>query len=382
MSAHKVPMSAHPRTVLVGVLVGVLVAVCAACSSSSATAPTPTPPVLSAVDTAWTTRLQRALDSAVRAVPLRGASAAVVLADGRRWRGVAGFSEPGVPMDPAMRLGMGSVSKSITATLLVRLAERGRLSLDDPLSRWLPPFPHVDPAITVRQLLNHSSGVYDVTDAPGYRDSILANTAARWTPQRTLGLLRPPLFARGTGWSYSNSNYLLAGLVAEAVGGRPLHQQVRDELLTPLGLTTPFLDQAESPTGLLSGGWVGGSMNVMATRASTYSAAWAAGAWFATPEELARWWQGLMTGQLVGAGSLSQMMTVVGSEGYGLGIVRRQLVGRVVWSHTGEIRGFASVAVHDAAGRFSVVLIANENPAPVTVLAGALVTIAASVTAP
>ena len=378
MSAHKVSMSANPRTVLVGVLV----AVCAACSSSSATAPTPPPPVLSAVDTAWTTRLQRALDSAVRAVPLRGASAAVVLADGRRWRGVAGFSEPGVPMDPAMRLGMGSVSKSITATVLVRLAERGRLSLDDPLSRWLPPFPHVDPAITVRQLLNHSSGVYDVTDAPGYRDSILANTAARWTPQRTLGLLRPPLFARGTGWSYSNSNYLLAGLVAEAVGGRPLHQQVRDELLTPLGLTTPFLDQAESPTGLLSGGWVGGSMNVMATRASTYSAAWAAGAWFATPEELARWWQGLMTGQLVGAGSLSQMMTVVGPEGYGLGIVRRQLVGRVVWSHTGEIRGFSSVAVHDAAGRFSVVLIANENPAPVTLLAGALVTIAASVSAP
>ena len=220
-------MSAHPRTVLVGVLV----AVCAACSSSSATAPTPPPPVLSAVDTAWTTRLQRALDSAVRAVPLRGASAAVVLADGRRWRGVAGFSEPGVPMDPAMRLGMGSVSKSITATVLVRLAERGRLSLDDPLSRWLPPFPHVDPAITVRQLLNHSSGVYDVTDAPGYRDSILANTAARWTPQRTLGRLRPPLFARGTGWSYSNSNYLLAGLVAEAVGGRPLHQQVRDDAL-------------------------------------------------------------------------------------------------------------------------------------------------------
>jgi D-alanyl-D-alanine carboxypeptidase len=371
-------MSAHTRTVLFGVLV----AVGAACSASSATAPTPPPPVLSAVDTAWTTRLQRALDSAVRAVPLRGASAAVVLADGRRWRGVAGLSEPGVPMDPALRLGMGSISKSITATLLVRLAERGRLSLDDPVSRWLPPMPHVDPAITVRQLLNHSSGVYDVTDAPGYRDSILANTAARWTPQRTLALLRAPLFARGSGWSYSNSNYLLAGLVAEAAGGRPLHQQVREELLTPLGLTTPFLDQAESPTGLLSGGWVGGTMNVMATRASTYSAAWAAGGWFSTPEELARWWQGLFTGQLVGAGSLSQMMTVVGSEGYGLGIVRRQLAGRVVWSHTGEIRGFASVAVHDLAGRFSVVLIANENPAPVTVLAGALVSIAASVTAP
>jgi CubicO group peptidase (beta-lactamase class C family) len=76
------------------------------------------------------------------------------------------------------------------------------------------------------------------------------------------------------------------------------------------------------------------------------------------------------------------MMTAVGSEGYGLGIVRRQLVGRQIWSHTGEIRGFTSVAVHDPAGRFSVVLIANENPAPVTVLSGSLLTIAASVAAP
>jgi D-alanyl-D-alanine carboxypeptidase len=178
-------------------------------------------------------QLQRTLDSAVRAVPLRGASAAVVLADGRIWRGVAGFSVPGVPMDTAMRLGIGSITKSITATLLVRLAEQGRLSLDDSIGRWLPPIRHVDPAITVRQLLNHTSGVFDVTDAPGYRDSILADVNARWTPQRLLGLLRPPLFQRGAGWSYANTNYQLAGLVAEAVGGRPLHQLVREALLAP-----------------------------------------------------------------------------------------------------------------------------------------------------
>jgi len=357
-----------------------------ACSAAPPSAPAPvppvTPPVTTTVDTAWTARLQRALDSTVRTVPLRGLSAAVVLADGRVWRGVAGLSAPGVPMDTAMRLGIGSISKSITATLLVRLAERGRLSLDDPLSRWLPSIPHVDPAITVRQLLNHTSGVFDVTDAPGYRDSILANVNARWTPQRMLALLRPPLFARGTGWSYSNSNYQLAGLVAEAAGGRPLHVQVREELLVPLGLTAPFLDQYETPTGPLPGGWVGGTMNVMDTRISTYTAAWAAGAYFSTPEALARWWQGLMTGRLVGAASLAAMMTTAGPEGYGLGIVRRQLAGRQVWSHTGEIRGFASVAAHDPAGRFTVVAIANENPAPVTLLAGTLVSIAAGVVVP
>ena len=377
-------MPARSLPTLIGALLvaaGLGPIACSGAASTAAPPSVPAPPTGTG-DAIWMAQLQRTLDSAVRAVPLRGASAAVVLADGRIWRGVAGFSVPGVPLDTAMRLGIGSITKSITATLLVRLAEQGRLSLDDSVGRWLTRIPHVDPAITVRQLLNHSSGVFDVTNAPGYRDSILADVNARWTPQRMLGLLRPPLFPRGTGWSYSNTNYQLAGLVAEAAGGRPLHQLVRETLLNPLGVTTPFLDQYEAPTGPLPGGWSGGTVNVMDVRASTYSAAWAAGAYFATPEALARWWQGLMTGQLVGPASLAAMMTTVGPEGYGLGIVRRQLVGRPVWSHTGEIRGFSSVAAFDTARRFTVVLIANENPAPVTLIAGALVSVAATVASP
>jgi D-alanyl-D-alanine carboxypeptidase len=368
------PRPAIPAGRRPGAALAVLLAVAGGCATAASSAgPAPTQP-----DTAWSVGLQRALDSAVLAVPLRGASAAVVLADGRVWRGVAGQSLPGVAMDTAMRLGIGSVSKTITAALLVRLAEQGRLSLDDPLSRWLAPMPHVDPAITVRQVLNHTSGVFDVTNAPGYRDSILADVAARWTPQRSLSLLRPALFARGTGWSYSNSNYQLAGLVAEAAGGQAYHQLVRERLLAPLGLTAPFLDQAESPTGPLATGWAGGSQNIMDVRASTYSAAWASGAYFSTPDALARWWQGLMTGRLVGTASLAAMMTPVGSEQYGLGMSRRILAGRTVWSHTGEIRGFASVAVHDPAGRFTVVVIANQNPAPMPGIAEKMIAVAAS----
>ncbi len=346
-----------------------------------ATAPTPGP-AGPTVDTSWTARLQRALDSAVRSAPVRGASAAVVLADGREWRGTAGLSEPGTAMDPTMRLGIGSVSKNLTATLLVRLAERGLLSLDDPLSRWLPPLPYVDPAITVRQLLNHTSGVYDVTDAPGYRDSILADVGAKWTPQRALALLRAPLFVRGTSWSYSNSNYLLAGLVAEAVLKRPAHESIRTELTAPLTLTSFFLDQSEAPSGMLAAGWVGGTMNVMSTRSSTYSAAWTAGAYFATAIDLARWWQSLMTGRVVNSTSLAAMMTPAGPENYGLGMSRRVLAGRTIWSHTGEIRGFSSVGLHDPAKRASVVVLINENPGPTVAFAGALLSIVAEIAGP
>ena len=366
------------RTVAVGIagLWGVVWGATACSADSAVSAATPAPaPGLPAVDTTWTARLSRALDSAVRAAPVRGASAAVILADGREWRGVAGASAPNTPMDPEMRLGMGSVSKNVLATLLVLQAERGRLSLDDPLGRWLPPMTHVDPAITVRQLLNHTSGVFDITDAPGYRDSILADVSARWTPQRALALLRAPLFSRGAGWSYSNSNYLLAGLVAESVLKRPVHEAVRSDLLTPLGLSTFFLDQAEPPTGPLASGWVGGTLNVMTTRTSTYSAAWTAGAWFATAGDLARWWQALMTGRLVNATSLAAMMTPVGTETYGLGMSRRVVAGRTVWAHTGEIRGFSSIGLHDPAKRATVVVLINENPAPVVGIATALLAI-------
>lgn len=358
------------------------VATAAACAAESpVAAPTPGPGTPT-VDTSWTARLQRSLDSAVRAAPIRGVSAAVVLADGREWRGAAGLSEPGVPMDPAMRLGIGSISKNITAALLVRLAEQGKLSLDDPLSRWLPPITHVDPVISVRQLLNHTSGVFDLTDFPGYRDSILADVSARWTPQRALSLLRAPLFARGTGWRYTNTNYQLAGLVAEAVTKRPVHESVRSELLAPLGLTTLFLDQAESPTGPLAAGWVGGTFNVMSTRTSTYSAAWMAGAYFSTANDLARWWQALMTGRVVNTASLTAMMTTAGPENYGLGMSRRLLAGRTVWSHTGEIRGFSSVGLHDPAKRASIVVLVNENPGPAVGIASALLTIVNGISGP
>lgn len=356
-------------------LLCVALATIVACTAEPNALPTTPAPPAAGLDTSWTARLQRTLDSAVRAAPIRGVSAAVILGNGTEWGGTAGLSEPGTAMAPAMRLGIGSISKNILSALLVRQAERGLLSLDDPLSRWLPPIAQVDPTITVRQLLNHTSGVFDITTAPGYRDSILANVAARWTPQRTLALLRAPLFPRGTGWSYSNSNYILAGLVAEAVMRRPVHEGVRAELMGPLDLPSLFLDQAEAPTGPLASGWVGGTLNVMPTRTSTYSAAWTAGSYFATATDLARWWQGLLTGRVVNATSLAAMMTTAGPQSYGLGMSRQQLAGRTIWSHTGEIRGFSAIGLHDPEKRVTVVVLVNENPAPVVGIASALLTI-------
>lgn len=101
-------------------------------------------------------RLQSALDKRLRACDVKGASAAVVLPDGTVWRGVSGYSHPPVRMTPDMAFAIGSITKNMIAALLLQLAEEGKLSLDDPIGRWLPPYRHVNGDITVRQMLNHT----------------------------------------------------------------------------------------------------------------------------------------------------------------------------------------------------------------------------------
>jgi len=105
-------------------------------------------------------RLQRVLDTSLQKHDVRGASAAVVFPDGDIWLGTSGLSHESVAMDPGMFVFVGSITKNVVAALTLKLAEEGRLSLEDPLSRWLPDYPHVDGAITLRQLLNHTSGLY------------------------------------------------------------------------------------------------------------------------------------------------------------------------------------------------------------------------------
>src|SRR5512137_1147452 len=105
-------------------------------------------------------KLPAVLDRRLRQFDVKGASVAVVLPDGTLWCGASGISHPGVKMSPDMGFAIGSITKNMVATLMLQLAEEGKLSLDDPISKWLPPYPHVNPAITIRQMLNHTSGLF------------------------------------------------------------------------------------------------------------------------------------------------------------------------------------------------------------------------------
>jgi D-alanyl-D-alanine carboxypeptidase len=324
------------------------------CSAGSAQ---PFDPVLAA-------GLQFTIDSMRTANNLKGISACVMLADGATWKGVSGVSHAGTPITPDMEFGIGSNTKLFTGVLLLKLAENGLLDLDDALGVHLPAMANIDPAITIRQLLNHTSGVADVISVPGYPDSILTDPERLFAPGEVISWIGPPQFAPGMGWSYCNTNYLLAGLIAESATGQVFGQLLRDSILSPLELDSIFLDVHDSVLYTVAHPWQGGVDNAAVPRRALNSAAWASGAMYATAGEMVQWYHALMGGQVLAPASFSDMTTFVGSGNYGVGLYGTQVLGRTVWQHGGTIwGGYNSSMFYDTATGSVICVLVNQNPA-------------------
>ena len=167
----------------------------------------------SGFDPGWATRFQEVLDSVRLAENVMGVAAAVYTPDQGIWTGISGNSIPGQLLTPDMRLGIGSNTKLFIAVTMMKLQEANVLSLDDHLYQWLPTFPYIDSSITIRQLLNHQSGIRSFTDNPDFWATVLGDTSHLWTLPEILGYVWPPYFEPGTAWRYSNTNYILAGMI-------------------------------------------------------------------------------------------------------------------------------------------------------------------------
>jgi D-alanyl-D-alanine carboxypeptidase len=184
------------------------------------------------------------LDRAVDRVVSAGAPGVIALVrDGHRTvRAVGGLADRRSrrPLRPGDRFRVGSNTKTFVATVVLQLAGEGRLALEDTVERWLPGLVPGGGAITVRQLLNHTSGLPDYApeDDDSFIRQVLADRRRKWTPQELVGIAmaRPPLFAPGAAWGYSNTGYVLLGLIAEAASGRPLATELRRRIFAPLHL--------------------------------------------------------------------------------------------------------------------------------------------------
>ena len=215
--------------------------------------PTAAPAALvPAVPPGMAARLDRTLARAQKALLLPGVQATVIFrrrldldrrpGDGRCRRLVA-RSRPETPFAAA------SVTKTFTAALVLRYVEQGLIRLDDPLARWLPDWPNAK-KITIRMLLNHTSGIPDYFRNPKLDLALNKDKKRVWTSAEILEGYVPKgaVFPPGKGWSYSNTNYLLLGVVAAEVGGAPWEELVRRELVEPLGLDSTYVQAVERAT--------------------------------------------------------------------------------------------------------------------------------------
>ena len=295
--------------------------------------------------------LQATLDSLGNAYGAIGLSAALLLPGDDLWAGTTGINStmPGDTLSTEMRLGMGSVTKTFTAAVIMQLVGEGVMTLEDSIGHWLPSYPNVDSSIAIRHLLNHTSGIYNYTDSPAFWDYGNNNLDSIISPQFVLeNFVDQPVFTTGATWGYSNTNYMLLGLIIESATGNVYHEEIRTRLLEPFGHATMTLHPYETPTGDMAHLWLditGDNLpddvfQAGITLNSIFSGAWAAGALLATPSDLVYWVKNLMTGQVVDQDLLDQMMVTepVGlGFSYGLGLSHLQVSGSDWWGHTGGI---------------------------------------------
>jgi CubicO group peptidase (beta-lactamase class C family) len=193
---------------------------------------------------------------------------------------------------------------------------------------------------------------------------MLTNPNRVFTASEMMKWAGPPLFPAGTSWDYCNTNYLLAGMIAESATGQSYKQLLRDSILTPLQLDSTFLDVYETILYPSAHPWQAGANNNSIPRTSINSAAWAAGAMYSTSGEMIQWYNALMNGQVLNSNSFNELTTFVGSGNYGMGISRATVIGRTVWTHGGTIwGGYNSSMMYDPATGIIVCVLINQLPA-------------------
>jgi D-alanyl-D-alanine carboxypeptidase len=330
-----------------------------------------------AADETLPRKLQDAVTAVQQRLDIQGVSAAV-LWNGQRYTPCAGFSFTGRAVTDDMILAIGSNTKTMTAVLLLRLQEDGLLDLDDAISKHLPPHPRINPSITVRQLLNHTSGLGEYAGGQAYRDSVLANPRRTWQREELFAMIPPAAAAPGEAWAYCNTNYLVAGAIAEIVGGVPLHQLLARYISTPLQLDSLRLFPQDSLVGELAHRWLGGRDASATPMMAEWSGAWAAGAVISTARQYAAFYHQLFSEGVLSASSMSEFIAFVAPNSYGLGIRRLMVGGQIVYGHGGDIRGYTSSALWIPSLRASVVVLTNEGPGTPAAIADTIVRVLAS----
>lgn len=309
---------------------------------------------------------------------IKGMSASVYIPGQGMWQSTSGISFTGQAITQDMKFGIASNTKLFTATAMLILQENGILSLNDSLNKWLPGLnSYINPNITIRQLLNHTSGIPEVIFYSPWLDTIIANPGRVFTPNEVVSWVNTSLFQAGSHWSYSNTNYVIAGMIIKNATGFNLSKIIRDSILTPLNLDSTFFDLEEPVTGTLAHRWWNGNISTnplsdyhLVSRVALNSVAASAGAIFSTSSEMSQWYHALFSGQLLNAASMAELTnfvsTGISNQQYGLGLFRETTQGFTYWGHGGDTWGYKSKMILDSCSGTIVCGLSNSYPNSMT----------------
>ena len=317
--------------------------------------------------------LQSVLDADVNRFGILGLQVAFQDANGSAWYGVSGTIDPQrrIPMQPDHILRIGSATKTFTAVVILQLVEEGNLRLNDKLVNWFPDYQNAQ-TITIRNLLSHRSGIYEILENPAVRFSLFFPQKI-WQPHELVDIAMQEKPHELGKYYYSNTNYILLGLIAEQITGQEMATLYRQRIFEPLGLqNTWFVPYETTPANLISGYDrdlipLPGLYELRPNSFSAATAAFTSGAMVSTAEDLLKFYTGLFSNRLLSPVSLEAMTTFYDASdpgtpqltGYGLGLFQLEINGEVVWVSLGEFIGFMTIIAYSPSEHDIVAIIGN-----------------------
>lgn len=345
--------------------------------------PTPTEVALQPFDPALAATLQSMLDQTVADGYIPGAVLAVSVPGVEPWTGASGIinQQQGQLMQSDTRVRVASISKIFTAVVMLQLAEEGQIDLAAPVALFFPDLVPNGDTMTVRHLLNHTSGLYDYLEDPRFGQQPYIYPDRVFEPREMVAYAAqfPSAFAPGTPgfWDYSSTNYVILGMIIEQVTGTPLNQVMQQRIFIPLGLTNTFFAPADPVDGVLASGY----SNAADLTNTSMSFVFATANIVSTVDDIRRFAVALFGGELLEPETLALMQTFENGNGsynmpeleYGLGIMRNRLpispgpdgqarpteVSRVL-GHIGGFGGFRSAVWYAPENGITISLAVNQ----------------------
>lgn len=355
----------------------------------SEAAPTSAPQPL---DPALAAQLQAVLDATVARGDSPGAVLSVTIPGYQPWSGASGIADrsDGRRMQPETLIHISSITKMFTAVIVLQLVEEGKIDLDAPISTWLPEITPLAERTTVRQLLSHTSGMFDYLEDSRFFVEAYGNPDRVYTPDELVNMVDQfgAAFEPGSegAWKYASTNYVILGLLVEKVTGRPLAEEMRQRIFEPLGFSHTVFATTERFGTSIAHGYIGASARSDVSMTFVF----ATGNIVSTVDDLRLFIDGLFTGRLLNQESLTTMTTTMHTGGaydmpeleYGLGIMRANLsVGpgangeprpdnlSAVFGHIGGIAGFRSAVWRAPESQITIALGLNQAVVDPNVLA-------------